>query len=292
MWQSTRTCLGAFMISMAGFTLYAEGGEKVAPQSVELFAAQEDGTLEVRFIPKNSSQATLILKNKTDKPLQVQLPAAFAGVPVLAQLVGGGQGGFGGQQGGFGGQQGGIGVGGGNQGVGGGLGGGGLGGGGFGGGGLGGQGGFGGGGGVFNVAPEATGKIRVATVCLEHGKNDPNPRIPYTIKPIEEFTKDPHVTELCRMLGRGEIDQTSAQAAAWHIANGLSWQELAHKVKVKHLDGSVELYFSPEILNRAATIAQVTMARVMEQSPAATRSLATERSPQASRSASVSATAP
>ena len=51
------------------------------------------------------------------------------------------------------------------------------------GGGMGGMGGMGGG--MFNVPPEQTGKIKVPTVCLEHGKAEPHAKIPYEIKPID-----------------------------------------------------------------------------------------------------------
>ena len=199
-------------------------------RQVEMFKAIEDGDIEVTFIPKDATEANVIIKNKTDKPLSIKLPEAFAGVPVLAQFGGGG-GGLGG--GGLGGGGGGLGGGGGGQGLGGGLGGGGggVGGGGFGGGG----GGFGGGGGggFFNVAAERVGKIKAACVCLEHGKPDPTPRMKYKIVPLDTFTKDQKVIEVCKMLGRGEIPQNSAQAAAWNLANGMSWQELASKNRVE-----------------------------------------------------------
>ncbi|MCO6455277.1 MAG: hypothetical protein J5I93_08245, partial [Pirellulaceae bacterium] len=130
---------------------------------------------------------------------------------------------------------------GGGQGLGGGFGGGGgLGGGGFGGGG----GGFGGGGGVFNIGPEKVGKVKVVTVCLEHGKDEPNPRMKYELKPIESFTDNGVVISLCKLVGTGRVDQQSAQAAAWHLANGMSWQELAEKIGKKHLNGTVEPYFN------------------------------------------------
>jgi len=106
---------------------------------------------------------------------------------------------------------------------------------------MGGMGGMGGG--FFNVAPQKVGKIKLNTVCLEHGKKDPNPRVAYEIKPLESFTDDPRVYELCSMLGRGEIDQRSAQVAAWHLQNGLSWPELAGK-HIKHLNGVYEPYFT------------------------------------------------
>jgi hypothetical protein len=91
-------------------------------EAVEMFAAAESGQIKVRYIPKDETQGRIMIENLTDKPLNVELPAAFAAVPVLAQFGGGGQGG-----GGIGGGQ----QGGGNQGGGGG----GIGGGGFGGGG-------------------------------------------------------------------------------------------------------------------------------------------------------------
>lgn len=226
---------------------------KQKTEQVELFAAIEAGDIEVKLIPKDSTTGTVVVTNKTKKPLSIKFPDAFAGVPVAAQFGGGGGiggGGFGG--GGFGGGGLGGGGGGGSQGLGGGLGGGG---GGFGGGGGGfgggGGGGLGGGGGFFNVAPEKVGKVKFTAVCLEHGKDDPNPRVPYELRPIESFAKDQKVIELVKMLGRGEIDQTSAQAAAWHLANGMNWQELAAKIGRKHLNGTTEPYFTTAQIQRA-----------------------------------------
>ena len=230
---------------LIGSTARAEDRDATA-RSVDFFAAKSSGDLEIKLIPKDATRATVIVKNTTDQPLRIELPAAFAGVPVLAQIGGLGGGGLGGGGLGGGGLGGGLGVGGGGgQSFGGGFGGGGLGGG-LGGGGLGGGGigGAGGGGGFFNLPPDSTKKIKLATVCLEHGKQDPNPRLAYDLVPIEQVTHDGQVIELCAMLGRGEIDQVSAQAAAWHLANGLSWLELANKVKVRHLNGASELFFS------------------------------------------------
>ena len=121
-------------------------------------------------------------------------------------------------------------------------------------------GGMGGGGGgmgmgMMNVAPEKVGQIKVNTVCLEHGKAEPRAAIPYEIKPIESFTQKPGVKELCQMLGTGKIDQRAAQAAAWHLSNGMSWQELAAKVGVKHINGTTTPYFTPQELQTAVALA-------------------------------------
>ena len=82
---------------------------------------------------------------------------------------------------------------------------------------------------MFNVPPEKVGQLKVATVCLEHGKREPRAAIPYEIKPLDSVTTKPGVRELCAMLGSGQINQRAAQAAAWHLNNGMSWQELAAK---------------------------------------------------------------
>ena len=92
-------------------------------------------------------------------------------------------------------------------------------------------------------------KLKVTTVCLEHGKRDPRRRTPIEIRPLDSWTDKAEVIELCKMLGRGQIDQRSAQAAAWHLQNEMSWQELASK-QIKHLNGRHEPYFAPIEISR------------------------------------------
>ncbi len=218
-------------------------------ESVELFNAMELGEVEVIVRAKDSTIANMIVKNNSEKPLAIEMPAAFSTVPVMRQGgigLGGGGGGLGGGGlggGGLGG--GGFGGGGGNQGGGGGFGGG-QGGGGFGGGGGLGGGGLGGGGaGVFNIPPGRVGKVAVKIFCLEEGKADPKSRIAYKIQPLDDLNSDPKIYEMCRMLANDEVTQPVAQAAAWNVANGLSWQELLHKNRIERMDGSYERYFSP-----------------------------------------------
>lgn len=205
---------------------------------VDVFSGIENGQLEVQLIPKDSSKCRLLVKNKTDKPLNVMLPRAFAGVPVLAQFppipnqnpnpnripqavgIGPGRGLR-------------------NNGI------------------------FGPGlmrpgmlnlpganlpganlpganlqgpnvpggpffpGPLFNVAPEKVGKLALPSVCLDYGRPDPRPRIKYQIKPIRSYTDKPGVAEICAMLGSGEISQRVAQLAAWHLNNDQGWKQLA-----------------------------------------------------------------
>ncbi len=228
-------------------------------KTVELFQAIDEGTIEVQFVPKDASQATVIIRNKTDAMLDVQMPKAFGAVHILGQMGMGGMGGMGGGMGGMGGGMGGMGGGmggmGGGQGMGGGMGGmgGGMGGMGGMGGGMGGMGGgMGGmGGGMFRVSPDRAGKLKVTCVCLEHGKQDPNPRMKYKIVPIEQINDDPRVAKLCELLGEGRLAQNTAQAAAWHMANGLSWNELSAKNRIEsQFTGNVR-WFNPVELQSA-----------------------------------------
>ena len=190
-------------------------------ETVDLFQAMKDGTVAVKYIPENANAANLLIENKTKQPLNVKLPDAFAGVPVLAQFGGGGGQGGGGQGGGGQAQGGG------------------------GGGGMGG----GQGGGMFNVAPEKVGQLKLATVCLEHGKPDPTPRMAYEIKPIETVTQKPAVIALLKEFGRGKLNHSAAQAAAWHLNNDMSWQELAGKkiISRKYASGSKPYFSQAEV---------------------------------------------
>ncbi|MHB8903055.1 MAG: hypothetical protein ACYC6Y_30205 [Thermoguttaceae bacterium] len=236
-------------------------GERAAPadaETVEMFSALDQGQLEVKLIPKDSKLCNVLITNKTDKPLTVRLPDAFAGVPVLAQ-PGGMGGGLGGDMGGGSGYGGGSsGGGGGSQGFGGGM------------GGMSGMGGMGGGGGMMgggfmNVAPEKVAKFPVTTVCLEHGKSEPRAAIPYKIVPIEQLTPKKEVHELCKMLGYGKIpSQHIAQAAAWAMNNDMSWQELSAK-QIKYATGMRRPYFSALEIQAAMQIAAAATKTVQEQ---------------------------
>jgi hypothetical protein len=173
-WQS-RGLISAIALLLLTATVMAAPGKSGQynpnDQTVDMFAAIEKGDIAVQLSFKDSTEGRMRIENKTDKPLNVKLPDAFAGLPVLAQRNNGGGGN--GRNGGGGGNRGG----GGSQGMGG-------------GGGMG-MGGMGGGMGMMNVPPEKVGQMDFVAVCLEHGKHEPRPNIPYEIKPLESFTTTP-----------------------------------------------------------------------------------------------------
>jgi hypothetical protein len=173
---------------------------------VEMFAGMTGGQIDVQLIPKDAARGNLLITNKTDRPLSVKLPAAFAGVPVLAQIGGRQNGPFAnpfmnpnatqqrpaqpGQQA----QR------------------------------VGAAPPFGP---LMDIAPEKVGQRNIELLCLDHGKPNPRPAIKYQVKPIGEVTDKPGVAETCELLGSGKISHRAAQLAAWHFSDDMSWEKLA-----------------------------------------------------------------
>lgn len=120
-------------------------------------------------------------------------------------------------------------------------------------------------GGMMRIEPDKKRTMTVPCVCLEHGKTDPNPRMKYKIVPIERINNDPRVAQLCGLLGTGQVPQNTAQAAAWHLANGLSWNELMLKNRFEsQYTGNIR-FFNPMELRNAFQLATL-ISREYEQS--------------------------
>jgi hypothetical protein len=219
----------------------------------ELLVAESAGLVTVKYVQNDSRSAQVVVTNRSDRPLSLRLPEVFAGVPVLAQMGGGGgQAGFG--AGGIGAQPqttGGAGPQ--NQGM-----------------GIGGA-----QGGAFSLPPQKTRVVKVTTVCLEHGKAEPSPARPYKLVELESYSNDPRLAALLESVGKGEVSQKVAQAAAWHIANGLTWQQLAAE-KIDHAGGDPdEPFFTPAELRAANQVVAIMTKRVAE--PVTSGSQASDR---------------
>jgi hypothetical protein len=96
---------------------------------------------------------------------------------------------------------------------------------------------------------------------LEHGKPEPSPLRPYKLVELESYSDDPRLEQLMQSIGKGEISQKVAQAAAWHIANGLTWQQLAAE-KIDHAGGDPdEPFFTPAELRAAFKVVEIVTQR-------------------------------
>jgi hypothetical protein len=208
--------VGALAVSSAG-----DGADKrmiLKPQfdpdaeRIELFAGIETGAISARITPKDSRSGAIFLENLTDRPLTVEMPAAVVGVHVLPQdgLLDPtgpvGQGNRNGSQPVGTGFPTGSGPGVGN---------------------VNGNNGIGPTPTFFSIPPERVARIGYQSVCLAYGKNEPRPGNTYRLVRPEEFSKDPALHELLKLIGTGSLEPNAAQAAAWHVANDMNWQELA-----------------------------------------------------------------
>lgn len=238
-WLVALVACHRFAVAAPAGTSASASGAGAASVATDLFDAEAEGLVTVRFIPNNSRSAQVVVNNRTKRPLTLRLPAAFVGVPLLAQM-GANQAGAGFGAGGIGAQPQTVGGGGGM--------------------GMGGMGAPGGAGGAaFSIPPEKTRVIKVRTVCLEHGKAEPAPRHAYKLDRYDSFSGDPALQGILEALGNGAIDPQAAQAAAWHLSSGLSWERLAAE-RIDHVVDEDEPFFTAADLLQARQAVARTMA--------------------------------
>jgi hypothetical protein len=220
---------------------------------VELFEALDGGLLNVEMKPRHERGGSLFVENLTDRSLTVELPAVLVGVQVLPQVglqfqfpggtgvnsnsqsLGRGQGQ--GQSQPVGGTPNGAatgsgipnGAGNGNNNL----------------------------PGFFSVPPERIARIEYSSVCLQHGAPEPRGGNTYQLVRVEQFSKDPRLAGVLRRVGRPGQDAEALQAAAWHVANGMTWDELSGKRR-RHLNAASEPYFARSDVEIAREIVRQT----------------------------------
>jgi hypothetical protein len=101
-------------------------------------------------------------------------------------------------------------------------------------------------------------------LCLDHGLRDPSPSVPYKLVPAEEHLDRPAVVELLKAFGRGELDHQAAQAAAWHLNNDMTWDELAAQLTGTKRSINRRPYFTAGQMKTATTYASAAQARAEE----------------------------
>ena len=199
------------------------------PEPVGMFAALDAGDVEVSVVPRDASRLTMQIKNKTDRPLSIEVPRAFAAVPVLAQFAPFPQANQqnnnaqASQQLGVANNN--------NQNA---------------------QGPFNNPG-IFNVPAGKVIKLKLPCVCLEYGKPTPDSRMPYAVTPLESVVDRPEIGAALESLARGDASRSVVQVAAWHYANGKSWKELAD-MRVSHIGSFDEPRFSADEISKAKTL--------------------------------------
>jgi hypothetical protein len=83
--------------------------------------------------------------------------------------------------------------------------------------------------GMFSIPPKRIAQVQYRSVCLAHGLPEPRPNMPYQIMSVNKFTKNKTLQTLIHLIGTERIDQKVAQAAAWHVASRMTWVKLARE---------------------------------------------------------------
>lgn len=196
---------------------------------IDLFDGEEAGRLSLRMVAQSPKTGLVFVTNRSPEMLTVAVPTAVAGIHILPQFgplqAQGFQNGFGQGTGagntGFGNSQAGANglaqtTGGslspmGNQGF---------------PNGQVGQSGQNPGNGFFSIPPGKTVQLQLQSVCLNYGRPDPTPAMKYKLVRLEDQVSAPALQELLAGINE-RSDRDAVQAAAWHLANGLSWEQIA-----------------------------------------------------------------
>lgn len=220
---------------------------------VELFEGIDKDQFEARLVASNAHEGKIFITNKTDKPLTVAVPKGLVGVQILAQnqfgnpfnQIGQGNGLNNGQMNGMQGQNGTAQTVGGNAG-------------------LMGQNGpqnglqngnngfnpgmnqFPGAGIMFSIPPEKTVQLGFNSVCLNYGLREPHAGMKYKLAKAETVTTDPVLLQLLEDYSP-RTARAAQQAAAWHLANGLTWDQIAQLADQKIPGDLVPLFTAQQI---------------------------------------------
>jgi hypothetical protein len=81
--------------------------------------------------------------------------------------------------------------------------------------------------------------------------------MPYRMIALDTWSDEPRLAFVMECLASGVITQKVAQAASWHIANGLSWERLAAET-IDHIGGVPdEAFFTAAELGAARQVVEV-----------------------------------
>jgi hypothetical protein len=108
--------------------------------------------------------------------------------------------------------------------------------------------------GFATVPANKTIQLQLRTVCLNYGRPDPHAKKQYALVPVEQFSSDPVLAELLEQY-TPRVEQDVMQAAAWHVANGLSWEQLS-QLPDKRLPGTSARLFNARQVQSARSFAE------------------------------------
>lgn len=79
------------------------------------------------------------------------------------------------------------------------------------------------------ISPGQTIEVPVPSVCLNFGMPTPTAKNVFDLKDVESYSPDARVRRALKSLATLGTSQTVAQAAMWHVCNGMSYDQIARQ---------------------------------------------------------------
>ncbi|MCH9653086.1 MAG: hypothetical protein K0U86_07120 [Planctomycetes bacterium] len=124
--------------------------------------------------------------------------------------------------------------------------------------------------GLFTIPAEKTVRLRLRSVCLEHGKPSPSSLKTYELRPIESEVKDEALVLILKKFDPRYDDWEMVQAIAWHLSSHMNWRELANQKKNLSIGGGIPQFSSAQLMN-AKKIVEMAQIQVNKKQPSGTR---------------------
>ncbi|MDX1968004.1 MAG: hypothetical protein SFV23_12580 [Planctomycetaceae bacterium] len=80
-------------------------------------------------------------------------------------------------------------------------------------------------GGLATIPAGKSIQLQMKSVCLNYGRDEPRSKLTYRLIPAVAHSSDPLLAELLEGY-TDRVDRDVMQAAVWHVANGLSWDQI------------------------------------------------------------------
>ena len=110
------------------------------------------------------------------------------------------------------------------------------------------------------------------------------PTTQYKLIPVSQYTDNEQLVALLTLVAKNAIDPHVAQAAAWHLSNNMSWEQLAAKQSTEI--GSTDLpYFTQQTLFQAQQLVIDTRGLAKERAAALAKLAEAKKSDSAKSSA-------
>lgn len=120
--------------------------------------------------------------------------------------------------------------------------------------------------GFATIPPGKTVQLGLKSVCLNYGHPEPMSKMTYRLMAVETYSNDPVLAELLEGYSP-RVDQDAMQAAAWHVANDMNWNQITH-LPLRSLVATSAKLFQTKDVQTAQSLVDAAKERAANRPPA------------------------